>query len=212
MIRNLLTLIFLSATTFASAQLINIVELNSATENIRHVYVGVGSFNYSYGDYSIGDSSDIWILGGSLITNDGHPDVDFPARYEMLPGFVTSTNEYLSTVGVGGLFYNSQGNQIAINPRHYLASTGALLQMLRLDPEWDNIGDTTWMTVECSNKYSISYNVSNGRASVVWWESDGQGNFINPRPLQANYYNSIEDAYAAIQDHIIETTPCITGT
>ena len=200
--KKLLMLLVFSASFFASAQTVNVIELSSSTGAVKHVYKGDAGdrFDYTAGDLTFVSQSSFEVVSNTLIESSNN--------YKMTPPFLRYVNIYLDQVGSEGIFYGATNNRIAVSPANYMASTAMFLETLRADPAWSSFGDTTWMTVECEHRYSISYNPSTRRAWVTWSEIDDQGNFANPRALRPLHYDSIEEAHTAIQDHIIETAPC----
>ena len=212
--KRLLTILIFSASFFASAQLINVVELNSPTGAVKHVYEGSANGRFHYlstdytGDLEFEEHSTIQVINGLLITSNDHPDVEVAAGYQMLPGFVRSTAAYISSLEGHGIFYNDLDREIILQPRNYLPPSEDPLQPLRA--EWESShGESSWQNIVCRNRYRLSYHPS-GRTTVLWSEMNAAGEFVYRGSVIA--FATVEEAYMAVQAHIIETNPCVSCT
>ena len=216
--RKLLLLLFLSASTFASAQLINIVELTDPTGSLRHVYEGSANGRFQYlspgytGNLDFQSHSNIQIIDDLLITFSDHPGVDVAAGYQMLPGFERNVDAYLSSIGSHGLWYNDLNRRVIIAPSAYLPPSEDPLQPLR--SEWTpSHGESSWENIVCRNRYRISYNQSTGNFWVLWSEMNIDGEYeqrygngiVTP---EQPHFTSADAAHSAVQAHIIATQPC----
>ena len=139
MIRNLLTLIFLSATFFASAQRqINVVQLEASTgsttptthQQVAHVYSGNYNPDTSYLDvYEVSSVSTYTFRlnppPGMFITSD--------SEYIGEPGFLYNLQELYSRIGPAGLFLNPI-TRINVEPSDVLSVDP--IRLFRISTKW----------------------------------------------------------------------------
>ena len=133
MIRNLFTLLFLSATFFASAQRhITVVQLEASTgstssahERLFHVYSGNNDFDLSYSDDYERSSTTTYSLSFRPVqfSYDGH-------SYQVGTSFLQSTQEVFARLGRYGRFILpsraivSQDDVLEISPYQILLDSG----------------------------------------------------------------------------------------
>ena len=215
--KKLLLLLFLSATTFASAQLVNVIELNTPSGSAYHVYEGHanGRFDYSLGSNVIVSASDVWIINGRLVTNDRHPDVDFPAAYEIIDDLS------FPDLGIEGIWIDkTTRNVITVREQDFLTTT-SFTPLVMAGFTFDDRTRTHYYRTDCDRHYRTyrsndPFNPGRFLWSATWWSNwdseTNTGDYEGAAGIVSVPVANLSDLVAAIEAHSDSFGECGTCT
>ena len=215
MLRKLFTLVFFAAVSTASAQLINVVELNTPSGSAYHVYEGSanGRFDYSLGSNVIVSASDVWIINGRLITNDRHPDVDFPAAYEIIGDLG------MPDLGMEGKWFNKDTrDQITVREQDFL-TINSFTPLVMAGFTFDERTQTHYYRTDCDRHYRTyrsndPFNPGRYLWFTTWWSGwdaeTNTGNYEAANGIISAPVANLSDLITAIDAHSDSFGECNT--
>ena len=174
MIKKLLLLLVFAATTIASAQTINVVELNIPlrSDNIFHVYLAEHEdiFEYPEGVTTVTSSftaeSGVLTIGGT--------------EYDMSNSLAVQAIERMEVLGTYGLFFNeSFGPDWGVRsgsqpPSFFLPDSAVSEAAFNADPNWytelDNLGISRWVRDNgCTRYEAVLPRIPGNQWTITWY-------------------------------------------
>ena len=210
MLRKLFTLVFFAAVSTASAQLINVAELNTPSGSAYHVYEGSanGRFDYALGGNVMTGFSTIWIIDGVLMTSDRHPDVDFSAGYQILDDLS------IPELGMEGKWFDrTSRDEITVHETDYL-TINPFTPLVMDGYTQDAIASNHYYRTDCDRHYRVVRS-RNPAGDAVWyalwwsgWDMDARRGTYEASV--GNQESTVEAVIAAVNAHSDSYGECNT--